>query len=177
MLYSVWSYNSGPAPVVPSTLCLCGHFLSQFWSARIKLLLSEYHSESVVRVNRKVNQIDGQVLPIELQLICPFSLAERGRRGSQACGISMPLSHVCARAGPVPPPSLLPCLRTHVKDSTLVPWATESSQTWGAVRMAGSQTCTSLSQVDQVQGCSEWPRTALIAWFALPNTPLFPSRA
>lgn len=171
----VWHCNSGPAPVLPSTLCLCDHFLSQFWSARIKLLLSEYSSESVVRVNRKVDQIDGQVLPTGLQLTCWFSLAERSRRGSQACSSSMLLSHICARAGPVPPPSLLQCAWIHVKDISPVSWATEAGQTWGAVRMAGSLTCTSLSWADQLQGCSEGPRTALTAWFALPNIPFFTS--
>lgn len=180
----VWPCNSGPAPVLPSTLCLCDHFLSQFWSARIKLLLSEYSSESVVRVNRKVDQIDGQVLPTGLQLTCWFSLAERSRRGSRACSISVLLSHVCAvgptdwsylSVGPVPPPSLLQCACIHVKDNSLVSWATEAGQTWDAVRMAGCLTCTSPSWADQLQGCSEGPRTALIAWFALPNIPFFTS--
>jgi len=150
--YSVWPYNSGPA-AVPSTLCLCDHFISQFWSARIKLLPSEYRSESVVRVGREVNQTDGQAFPIKLQLICWFSLAERSRRARQACSISMLSSQVCAGAGPVPPPFLLQCPHIHVKDSTLISWSRAAGQMWSAIRTTGSLTCTSLSQAGRMQGC------------------------
>lgn len=172
---SVWPWNSGPAPVVPSTLWLCDHSISHSWPVRIKLLPSEYCAESAVRVNRKVDQTDGRVLPAELQLTSWFSLAERSGRGSQAWSITVLLSHVWAKAAPVPPPSLLQHPHIHVKGSTPVPWATGSGQMWGAAKTVGPLTHTSLSWVDQVRGCSEGPRTALITEFAVPDIPFFPS--